>query len=247
MTIGSAADLAAMTRVGRCVALALREMTAAARPGMSTAELDEVGAAFLRLRGARSAPQVVYDFPGFNCISVNEEIVHGIPGPRLLEPGDVVKIDVTAELDGYIADAARTVLLAPARSEAIELRACARSAFTLALGAARAGNAIAEIGRAVEGEVRRRGFSVLGDLSGHGVGRTIHEKPQIPNFYSPITRGRLTEGLVLAIEPIISARRARVVEESDGWTLRTHNRSLAAHYENTVMIRHGEPLVLTAA
>lgn len=247
MTIESQADLEGMKRIGRLVALALREMSAAARPGMSTGQLDAVGAAFLRKHGARSAPQVVYDFPGFNCISVNEEIVHGVPGPRVLQPRDVLKIDVTAELGGYIADAAVTVVMPPESVQAQRLRDCAQAAFGRALGVARIGNAVNDIGRAVEGEVRRHGFEVLGDLAGHGVGRTIHETPQVPNFYSPFTRGRLTEGLVLAIEPIISAEPARVVEEADGWTLRTHNRCLAAHYEHTVVISRGEALVLTAA
>jgi methionyl aminopeptidase len=246
MTVSSQADLTGLKRVGRLVALTLREMQEAARPGMTTAELDAVGAAFLQERGARSAPQLAYGFPGFTCISVNEEIVHGVPGPRALRPGDVVKIDVTAELDGYVADAAVTVLLPPAALEARRLRRCARAAFRRALDAARAGHALAEIGRAVEGEVRRHGFAVLRELTGHGVGRAIHEQPSVPNFYSAATRGRLGEGLVLAVEPIIAARPARVVEEPDGWTLRTHDRCLAAHHEHTVVITRGAPLVVTA-
>ena len=247
MTINSASELDGMRRVGRLVALALKAMREEARVGMTTAELDAVGAAFLRGHGARSAPQLTYDFPGFNCISVNEEIVHGIPGPRVLRPRDVVKIDVTAELDGYIADAAETVILPPAPSPAKKLRDCARAAFARALRAARAGNAVSDLGREVEREVRAHGFSVLRSLSGHGVGRGLHESPQVPNYYSPFTRGRLTEGLVIALEPIVSALPAQVVEERDGWTLRTHNRCLAAHHEHTIVITDGEPMVLTAA
>jgi methionyl aminopeptidase len=247
MTISSKEDLAGMTRVGRLVGEALREMKAAVRPGMTTAELDAVGAAWLRRHGARSAPQLTYGFPGFNLISVNEEIVHGVPGARRLAPGDVVKIDVTAELGGYIADAAVTVLLPPVSPAGRKLRKCVRSAFEQGLGAARAGNPVTAIGRAVEGEVRRHGFSVIRNLCGHGVGQTIHEAPPVPNFYDPTVRDRLTEGLVITIEPMISAAPARTVQEPDGWTIRTHNRSLSAHHEHTIVVTRGEPLVLTAA
>ncbi len=247
MTISSTADLAGIAEIGRLVGLALQEMQAAGRVGMTTAQLDAVGAAFLRRHGARSAPQFTYDFPGFTCISVNEEVVHGVPGPRVLRPGDVVKIDVTAELAGFIADAAVTVVLPPAKTRALNLRDCAIAAFGRALDAMRAAAGVAEIGRAVEQEVHRRGFSVLRELGGHGVGRAVHEKPSVPNYYSPFTRDVLTEGLVLAVEPIISAEPAGIVEELDGWTLRTDNRCLAAHYEHTVIIKQGRPIVLTAA
>ena len=115
------------------------------------------------------------------------------------------------------------------------------------MGAAWAGNEVAEIGRAVEKEVRRHGFSVLRSLCGHGVGRGLHEAPEVPNFFSPLTRGTLNDGLVIAVEPMISAEPARLVEEPDGWTLRTHNRSLTAHYEHTIVVTNGEPMVLTAA
>ena len=247
MTISSEVELVGMSRIGRLLSLALKAMRAAARPGMTTAELDAVGATFLRAHGARSAPQLTYDFPGFTCISVNEEVVHGIPGPRVLRLRDVVKIDVSAELDGYIADAAITVVLPPVTVEARKLRRCVEVAFERALGAARAGIRLSEVGRAVKLEVQRRGFSVLRQLSGHGVGRRLHEEPSVPNYYDPLTQGTLTDGLVLAVEPIISAAPARLVHALDGWTVRTHNQSLAAHYEHTVVITQGPPLVLTAA
>jgi methionyl aminopeptidase len=246
VTVSSNADLAGLERVGALVARALREMEEQARPGLTTGRLDAIGAAFLRRHGARSAPQLSYGFPGFTCISVNDQIVHGVPGSRVLAPGDVVKIDVTAELDGYVADAAITVTLPPVSAEARRLRKCAQRAFAKAMEVARAGIAIREIGRAVQAEVERQNFSVVREMCGHGVGRTIHEQPSVPNFYSVLTRGVLTDGMVIAVEPIISARPARVVEEPDGWTLRTHNGSLAAHYEHTIVIRDGEPLVMTA-
>jgi methionyl aminopeptidase len=246
VTISSNSDLAGLRRVGALVAKALREMELQARPGLTTHELDAIGATLLRRHGARSAPQLSYGFPGFTCISVNDQIVHGVPGSRVLAPGDVVKIDVTAELDGFVADAAITVTLPPVSAEARRLRKCAQRAFARAMEVTRAGTPIREIGRAVQSEVERDNFSVVREMCGHGVGRTIHEQPSVPNFYSMLTRGLLSEGMVIAVEPIISARACRVVEEADGWTLRTHNGSLAAHYEHTVVVRQGEPLVVTA-
>ncbi|HEX6807331.1 MAG TPA: M24 family metallopeptidase [Gemmatimonadaceae bacterium] len=197
MTIQSASDLAGLQRAGHLVARTLAEMRGAVRPGITTAALDDVAARFARAEGARSAPQLAYDFPGFTCISVNDEIVHGIPGPRVLRGGDVVKLDVTLELDGYIADAAVTVLVPPA------------------------------------------------ERSGHGVGRRIHESPSVPNFRDPGTRGVLTPGLVIALEPMITPCPTRAVERRDGWTVCTESGALAAHHEHTIVIRQGAPLVVT--
>jgi methionyl aminopeptidase len=159
MTIESTVDLAGMQAVGRLVGRARETMCAATRAGITTQELDDIGADFLRREGARSAPQFTYGFPGFNLISVNEEIVHGIPGPRVLRAGDVVKIDVTAELDGYIADSADTVLIAPVAPRARLLRECAKAAFARAMTVARTGRALRGIGREIEREVARRGWT----------------------------------------------------------------------------------------
>lgn len=246
MTISSQSDLAGMRRVGQLVAETLRAMREAVRPGITTAALDDLGAAFARRAGARSAPQLTYGFPGFNCISVGDEIVHGIPGPRVLRPGDVVKLDVTLELDGFIADSAVTVLVPPASSAARRLQRTARAAFNRAMDVARAGARLSEIGRAVEQEVARQGFAVVRELTGHGVGRRIHEEPAVANFHDPRDRTVLRDGLVLAVEPMVTSRAARVVEAPDRWTLRTHNGALAVHHEHTIVIRHGSPLVLTA-
>lgn len=247
MTIESTSDLDGMRAVGKLVARALQEMRNAARPGMTTEQLDAVGAAFLRKHGARSAPQLTYDFPGFNCISVNDEIVHGVPGARTLEPGDVVKIDVTAELDGYIADAAITVVLGPQTPRTVSLIECAKSAFECAIKVAQPGVRVAELGRAVEAEVERWGHAVVREMCGHGVGRGLHEKPSVPNFYSPFTPGRLVDGLVIALEPIISESPTPLIEDEDGWTVRTLSGCLAAHYEHTIVIREGGAEILTAA
>jgi methionyl aminopeptidase len=247
MTIQSTNDLAGMRAAGALVGQALREMRSVVEPGMNTEQLDDMGAAFLRRRGARSAPQLTYDFPGFNCISVNDEIVHGIPGPRVLRPNDVLKIDVTAELDGYIADAAITVVLPPGTARANGLAQCAEAAFMKAVKVAAARVPVAELGRAVEAEVKRWGYSVVRDLCGHGVGRGLHEEPSVPNFFSPFTRGRLENGMVIALEPIICESPSAVFEDDDGWTIRTATGCLAAHYEHTIVIREGRAEVLTAA
>ena len=236
MTLSSQGDLAGLRRVGAVVAETLQAMEAAARPGVRTAELDAIAARVFRRHGAWSAPQLAYGFPAFTCISVNDQIVHGVPGERVLQPRDVVKLDVTAELNGFVADAAVTVLIPPAQPTARRLRKCVRRAFEHALSVVKPGLQVAELGRAVEDEVRRWDCAVLRELRGHGVGRSIHEPPSIPNYYSPLTEGVLHEGLVIALEPIVSERPTRVVEEEDGWTLRTHNGTLAAHHEHTIVI-----------
>lgn len=247
MSIQSERDRLGIERAGRVVALALAEMREHLRPGMTTAELDALGEAVLRRHGARSAPQQHYAFPGVNCISLNDEAVHGIPHRRVIQPGDLVKLDVTAELDGYIADAAVTVGVPPVPAPARRLAACAEAAFQRALSVARAGERVNAIGRAVETEVRRWGFRVIRELCGHGVGRAIHEEPSVPNYCDRGNPTRLTEGLVITIEPIIAAGSGRVVLDPDGWTTRTADGSLSAHHEHTVVITRGRPVLLTAA
>lgn len=230
------------------VAKALRAMAAQVRPGVTTAELCEIGSRVLAEHGARSSPPMVYGFPGDVCISVNDEVVHGIPGNRVIQPGDLVKLDLTAEKDGYHTDSAVSVEAPGGQRDgkAKELAHCAERAFRQALGSARAGNRTKDIGRAVEREVRRRGFHVVRELGGHGIGRTIHESPSIPNFADFSARHILTEGLVLTIEPIIAAGNAVVSLDCDGWTYRTVDGSLSAHYEHTLVIAKGEPILLTA-
>ena len=247
MSINSPEELLGMRAAGTVVRLMLEAMKQAVRPGVSTAELDEVGAAVMRLHGARSAPALVYKFPGVNCISVNEEAVHGIPGARKLQEGDLVKLDVTIEKDGFMADAAITVPVGKVSNESRLLVACAERAFQKAMLVARAGFRIFEIGRAVEREVRHSGFSVIRDLGGHGIGRTIHEEPRVPNYADPQARQILTEGLVITVEPIIAAGSGRAVVARDGWTIRTADRKASAHYEHTLIITRGKPILLTAA
>jgi methionyl aminopeptidase len=247
VSINTPEELASMRAVGEIVRRMLEAMKQAVRPGVTTAELDEVGGKVMREHGAQSAPQLVYKFPGVNCISVNDEAVHGIPGERTLHEGDLVKLDVTVEKDGFMADAAITVPVGEVAEESERLIACAEEAFSKAMLVARAGFRVSDIGRAVEKEVRRSGFSVIRDLGGHGIGRTIHEPPRVPNFPDPQANQILTEGLVITVEPIIAAGSGRAVVAKDGWTVLTADHRPSAHYEHTLVITKGEPILLTAA
>ena len=247
MTIESATELEGMRAIGRLVAEALVRMEAAVKPGVTTAQLDDVARVFLEANGARSAPQITYGFPGFTCISVNEEIVHGIPSARVLREGDLVTLDVTAELKGFMADAARTVALPGASSESQNLIASAQRAFEAGVNAARPGARVRAIGRAIELSVKQDGFSVMRELCGHGIGRSLHEEPTVTNFDDPAANMPLHQGLVLAVEPLVSMRPAHIFDEADGWTIRTHNRAWSAHHENTIVVMDGEPIVLTVA
>jgi methionyl aminopeptidase len=247
MSITTAEQFEKLRACGVIVAKALRAMAAEVRPGVTTGELSEIGSKILAAHGARSSPPMVYGFPGDVCISVNDEVVHGIPGDRRIGPGDLVKLDLTAEKDGYHTDSAVTIEVPPSAARSRELTRCAEKAFRHGLEAARFGNRTKDIGRAVDREVRRRGFSVVPELGGHGVGRTIHEKPSVPNYADPMARDILTEGLVITIEPIIVTGSGRVTLDRDGWTVRTADHGLSAHYEHTIVITKGEPFLLTAA
>ncbi len=244
MSIDSPDELAAMRAVGQVVAEAIREMSRRVRPGVTTAELDDVAAGVFARHGARSGPQLDYDFPGVTCISLDDECVHGIPSKRRLREGQLVKLDVTAELDGFYADACRTVAVGKPKGREQRLMAAAQSALKLGLEQAAAGNNVGAIGGAVQAEVERRGFSVCAELSGHGIGRRIHEEPDVPNvaWDGP----ELTNGLVITVEPIIAAGRGDVYVDDDGWTIRTEDRSHSAHFEHTIVVTDGAPILLTA-
>jgi methionyl aminopeptidase len=239
-------ELEGLARAGRVVATTLREMRRHVRPGVTTAELDQVALRTFEQFGARSAPRLVYDFPGATCISVDDEAVHGIPGSRRLREGQLVKLDVTVELDGWYADACISVPVGRPKPAVGRLVATAQSALKVALQAARPGMPIAELGGIVEAEVERRGARVLRELTGHGIGRTIHEGPIVPNFADPDVTDTLTEGMVMTIEPIIAQSTRTTVTEDDGWTISTDDGSVSAHSEHTLVVRDGRPLILTA-
>ena len=247
MTIRNREELLGVLRVGRVVKLALDATKAEVRAGASTQYLDDICAAVFRSHGARSAPRLVYGFPGSACISVNDEAVHGIPSAaRIIQAGDLVKIDVTAELDGYFADAAVTVSAGKARPRDVELARCAKSALDAAIRTARARRPLNVIGRAVQTEVERWGFNVMPELGGHGVGRTIHEDPHVHNYHVPWDDRRLHAGLVLAIEPVISSGSGQATTNDDGWTISTADGARSAHFEHTIIVTQGTPVVATA-
>lgn len=247
MTVESHEDLLGLLKIGRIVGLTLQHMQAAARPGMSTAELDAIGAAFLRQHGARSAPILAYNYPGHTCISINDEAAHGIPSSRVIQPGDLVNIDVSAEMDGYWADTGGTVAMPPISPEKQRLCDYTRKALEAAISVVRAGQPINVIGKAVEAVARQGGYSIIRELGGHGVGRHLHEPPHaVPHHFVRRATQRLTEGMVLTLEPFLTTGAIHVKTEADGWTLRTTDGSLSAQYEHTVVITDEAPILVTA-
>jgi methionyl aminopeptidase len=247
MSITKPEELEGLQEAAAVVRLVLDAMKSRVEPGITTAELDSIGANVMRSNHAKSAPAKVYGFPGNCCISVNDEAVHGIPKRRALKEGDLLKIDVTVEKNGYMADAAVTVPVGHVTSRRQWLIDCAEEAFRSALLVARAGNRVCEIGRTIEATVVDQGFSVIRELGGHGIGRTIHEEPRVPNFYDRSANQILVEGMVITVEPIIAGGQGEAVWDSDGWTIRTADRSPSAHYEHTIVITAELPLILTAA
>ncbi|MCC6501253.1 MAG: type I methionyl aminopeptidase [Anaerolineales bacterium] len=247
MTADSNKDLQYLKAIGRICAEALRRMQGAVRVGMTTRELDEIGRAFLETEGARSAPQAMYKFPGATCISVSPVIAHGIPNERLLREGELIHIDVSAELDGYFADTGASLVVSKSERRFEKLIEATRSSLNKALRAAKAGNRMNAISRAVQTEAGKRGYNVITDLTGHGIGRKLHEEPkEILNYYDSNDRRILNEGLVLAIEPFLTTGVGRVTQERDGWSLRTTDKAIAAQFEHTIVVTKNKPIILTA-
>ena len=246
MTIETADDVVALQRIGKIVAHVLHEMLDAAEPGMTTRELDALGAALLEQHGARSAPQLTYNFPGATCISINEEAAHGIPGDRVIRAGDVLNVDVSAELGGYFADTGGTRVIPPTNPQKTRLCHATRTALAQAMKQARAGQPLNGIGAAIERTAKAYGFKVIENLASHGVGRALHEEPEhIPGYFDPSDKRILKEGMVITIEPFLSTRSRTVTETSDGWTLVGAHGNLSAQYEHTMIITRGEPIVVT--
>jgi methionyl aminopeptidase len=220
-------------------------MVAAVTPGVTTGELDLIGREIFRRHGARSAPRVTYNFPGSTCISVNDEAAHGIPSlARHLREGDLVNIDVSAELDGYFSDTGVSTPVGVVPAIAQRLLDATRDAQRDAMFTAQTGNRLRDIGKSVESRARRHGFRVIRNLYGHGVGRGLHEDPSVPSF-DDHQRMVLHDGMVLAVEPFLSVSASFVVDDPDGWTLRTSDGSLVAQFEHTMVVTNGGPIVLT--
>lgn len=246
MSINSDKDLTGLRQIGRIVARCLQHMQSKLEPGITTAELDAIGGAFLNQYGARSAPQLTYNFPGFTCISVNEEAAHGIPGARVLKAGDLVNIDVSAELDGYFADTGGSAIIPPESKLHLKICEVAKSALERAMLKAHAGAKLNRIGHAIESEASRHGLSVIRNIGSHGVGRALHEEPGfIPGYYDKNDSRRLKENQVITIEPFISSGAREVFDSGDGWTLITKPGIFTAQYEHTLVITKGKPLIMT--
>lgn len=246
MTIETEDDVVALTRIGRIVSSVLHAMLAAAEPGMTTRELDALGERLLDRQGARPAPRLTYGFPGATCISINEEAAHGIPGDRIIRPGDVLNVDVSAELGGYFADTGGTVIVPPTNPLKTRLCHATRTALEQAMKQARAGQPIHAIGAAIERTAKAYGLRIIENLGSHGVGRALHEEPEhIPGYFEATDRRVLSEGLVITIEPFLSTKSRVVTETADGWTLVGARGNLSAQYEHTMIITKGEPIVVT--
>lgn len=247
MTIENEEDLKRLRAIGRIVYETLIKMSKQLEVGMTTRELDQIGQRNLEKYGANSAPMVTYDFPGYTCISINEEAAHGIPGDRIVQASDVVNIDVSAELDGYFGDTGGTFLVPPVEPRMEYLCQSTRKALRQAMKAAKAGAKINQIGRAIERTARQTGFVTLKDLGSHGIGRSLHDEPEfIPNFHDTADTRTLKEGQVITIEPFLSTGAEQTETSDDGWTLTTGTGNFSAQYEYTMVITKGKPIILTA-
>ena len=239
-------DINGLRAAGKVCAKAMHLMMESAKPGMTTLELDQIGEEFLKKEGAASAPRAMYNFPGGTCISVMPVIAHGIPDNYEIQDGDLINIDVSAELGGYFGDTGASMVVGKSKSEYDKLLATTKATLEKVLGLVRAGKPLNLIGKTVQEEATKNGYNPIFDLTGHGIGRQLHDKPaSIYNFHKPDDRRIMDNGLVLAIEPFMTTGRGHVVEKNDGWSLKTVDNTIAAQFEHTVIVTKGEPIILT--
>ncbi len=247
MSITTEDERIGMQRAADAVAVTLRKMREYARPGLSTRELDEYGGELLARLGARSAPKLTYDFPGHTCISVNDEAAHGIPSGRILKDGDLINIDVSAELDGFYADNGGSFVLGEDIHGHGRLVEASREILRKAISNIRGGVRISEIGRLIETEARKAGFTVIKNLTGHGIGRSLHEEPgEIANYCDRYNTTRFKKNSVVAVETFISTRSTLADTQADGWTLKGNRGGFVAQHEHTIMVTGSQPVILTA-
>jgi len=246
MTITDLQELEKLKTIGRIVAEVLQSMKDAVQPGMTTLELDELGLRLLREAGAVPAPPAVYGFPGATCISISPVAAHGIPDGRVIQPGDIVNIDVSASLDGIFADNGGSLAVPPVAPATEQLLTAARGALDAAIAAVQVGRPVNNIGRAAEMTARKAGYRIVKPLTSHGVGHTLHDDPgTIFNFYRANDRRLIQPGWVLAIEPFLTTGSGDIYEEDDQWTLRTTDRKPVAQFEHTLVVMEDGPLVVT--
>jgi methionyl aminopeptidase len=246
MTVTKEEELDALRDIGRIVANTMQAMARAMEPGMTTAELDQIGRALLEREGALPAPEAVYGFPGATCISVNEEIAHGIPGRRVLRSGDLVNIDVSASKDGYFADTGMTCRLGRVGPALERLCRDGRRATGIGIAQVGAGRPLGGIGRAIGRFASDRGYTLIRNLASHGVGRALHEEPgEVPTWPAPGERRRIGKGLVLTVEPFLSAGGLWATEGRDGWTLYSEPAAPVVQYEHTVVATERGAIIVT--
>ncbi len=239
-------EIEMLKKAGQMVAEIREAMKAATKVGVTTKEIDELGGKLFQELGGVSGPKAEYDFPGYTCISVNEEVAHGIPGSRVIKDGDIVNIDVSGSYEDYFSDTGISFVVGEGHTEKEKICAAAASAFDRAMTKVKAGAKLNQIGKAVEREAKEQGLFVIKNLTGHGIGKSLHEAPQhILNYYDAWETTILKEGMVLAVEPFISQKSEHVIESGDGWTFITPDQSLVAQIEHTVLVTKGEPILLT--
>jgi len=247
MTIETDDDLEQLKAIGYIVATTLKQMMESTEPGMTTAEIDQIGQRLLEKYEANSAPKVTYNFPGYTCISINEEAAHGIPGQRVVQPGDIVNIDVSAEKNGYFADTGGSFVVPPSSALKDRLLHATKQALNNACAYASSGRPINGIGKSIQKVAKQNNFRIIKNLCGHGVGRGLHEDPkEIHGFYVPTDDRILKEGMVIAVEPFLSTKSQFVEEGKDGWTLLGKSGNLSAQFEHSMVITKGKPILLTA-
>ena len=247
MIVKTEEELNKLLEIGQICGRVLKETVAHAKVGMSTKELDDFAGKLLEEHGAKSAPISEYDFPGYTCISINEEVAHGIPGPRKLKDGDIVNVDVSAVKDGYYSDTGISFVVGevddPLKQKVIDV---AEMAFDEAMKKIKPGAKVSKIGRAVFNTARKNGLTVIKNLTGHGVGKSLHDQPQhVMNYYDPTDRTILKEGMVIAVEPFISSKATIVTDGKNDWAFETKDNSYVAQKEHTILVTADGPRLLT--
>lgn len=247
MRVRNEKDLNGIKRISEVVALALKQMKAFTRPGITTKELDNIGRDILLSYNAKSAPYSTYNFPGWTCISLNEEIAHGIPSDkRIIAEGDLVNIDVSAELNGYWSDNGASFIVGEDINKLQDLVNTSTDILAKALSSIKSNVKVADIGGIIENEARIRGYRVIKNLTGHGVGRKLHEKPEIENYCNYHNRDKFKKNMVVAVETFISTISNYVDTKPDGWTLVGRNGGFIAQHEHTIIVTDDEPVILTS-
>lgn len=247
ISLKSPRDIERMRRAGKITAAARKLAGKMVIPGVSTLEIDTAVRKYIESQGAVPSFLDYNGFAGSACISVNDEVIHGIPGPRILQEGDIVSVDVGAYIDGFHGDCAATYPCGKVSSEAERLIAVTEQSFWEGMRFARSGCRVSDISHAVQSYVEENGFSVVRDFVGHGVGSKLHEAPEVPNFGKAGHGARLRPGMTLAVEPMVNQGGCEIFMLEDGWTVKTRDGSLSAHYENSILITDGEPEILTIA